>query len=155
MSNYLIPIDASLKQDRDVQDEAVPMSRVISAMERAKAMKLLIMDACRDNPFLAKMNTQVATRSVSRGLARIDDAEGGVLIVYSAKHGQVAMDGSDQNSPFVSALLKQMDKPGLEIRKLFGLVRDDVLGVTGRKQEPYIYGALGGDDYVLMARNPS
>jgi uncharacterized caspase-like protein len=89
-----------------------------------------------------------ASRSVGRGLARVEP-DGGVLVAYAAKHGQLAQDGAGQNSPFVSALVKRMMEPGLDIRRVFGKVRDDVLASTGRLQEPFIYGTLGGDDYIV------
>lgn len=145
--NYIIPVDARLKSDRDVQDEAVPLPRVLAAVENSRQLKLVILDACRDNPFLGSMARTVASRSIGRGLAPVEP-EGGTLIAYAAKHGQVALDGDDNHSPFVTALLRRLATPGLELRKLFGLVRDDVLQTTARRQEPFIYGTLGGDDYI-------
>ena len=142
--NYLIPVDAQLKADKDVQDEAVPLDRVLSAIESAKKLKLVILDACRDNPFVASMKRSIASRSIGRGLAQIEP-EGGVLVAYAAKHQQVALDGEGGNSPFVTALVKRLDTPGLDISLLFRLVRDDVLAATGRKQEPYVYGSLPGE----------
>lgn len=141
--NYLVPVDAKLKADRDVQDEAVPLERVLSAIEGAKKLRLVILDACRDNPFIAQMRRSVASRSIGRGLARIEP-EGGTLVAYAAKHGQIALDGEAANSPFVSALVKHLATPGLEINKLFRLVRDEVRAATGRRQEPFVYGSLPG-----------
>ena len=77
------------------------------------------------------------------------EPEGSTLVAYAAKNGQLAMDGKGANSPFVTALVSRMLTPGLEIRKVFGLVRDDVLAATRRQQEPSIYGSLGGDDYII------
>ena len=149
--NYLVPIDAQLKDDRDVQDEAVPLDRLLSAIEGAKKLRLVVLDACRDNPFVAQMRRSVGTRSIGRGLARIEP-EGGTLVAYAAKHGQVALDGDGANSPFVGALVKHLQTPGLEINKLFRLVRDDVMAVTGRKQEPFVYGSLPGEDFFFVQR---
>jgi uncharacterized caspase-like protein len=146
--NYLVPVDARLRSDRDVQYEAIPLDQVQGSIDGAKKLRLIILDACRDNPFAQQMTRTVASRSIGRGLARVEP-EGGELIAFAAKHGQVALDGDDQNSPFVTALVKRLATPGVEIRKLFGLVRDDVLAATGRKQEPFIYGTLGGDDYIF------
>ena len=70
-------------------------------------------------------------------------------LAYAAKHGQVALDGAGQNSPFVSALVKRLAQPNLDIRRVFGFVRDDVLAATGKKQEPFVYGSLGGEEYVF------
>ena len=111
----------------------------------------MILDACRENPFFNSMKMSSASRTIGRGLARIEP-DGGTLVAYSAKHGQIALDGKGKNSPFATALANRMLMPDVEIRKLFGLVRDDVLAATDRKQEPFIYGTLGGDDHFI---NPS
>lgn len=149
--NYLIPIDAKLKTDKDAQDEAVPLDRVLSAIEGAKKLRLVVLDACRDNPFIAQMRRTVASRSIGRGLGRIEP-EGGTLVAYAAKHGQIALDGAGQNSPFVSAFIKHLKTPNLEINKLFRLVRDDVMAATGRRQEPFVYGSLPGEDFFFVQR---
>ncbi|MBR1002590.1 putative caspase-like protein [Bradyrhizobium japonicum] len=146
--NYVIPADARLLTDRDVPDEAISLSRFLDALEGASAIKLVILDACRENPFFNSMKLSSASRTIGRGLARIEP-EGGTLVAYSAKHGQVALDGRGANSPFAMALANRMMAPNIEIRKLFGLVRDDVLVATARKQEPFIYGTLGGEDHFI------
>jgi hypothetical protein len=146
--NYLIPVDARIKTDREVQFEAVPLDQAIAATEGAKKLRLVVLDACRDNPFFAQMSRTSGTRSVGRGLARPPESDSGTLIAYAAKHGQVALDGEGQ-SPFVASLLKRLAIPGIEVRKLFGLVHDDVMAATGGQQEPFIYGALGGDDFFV------
>ena len=98
------------------------------------------------------MRTTAATRSVSRGLARVEP-DGGTLVAYAAKAGQVAQDGDGQTSPFVTALVKHIGRPGIEIRRLFGFVRDDVLATTRPKQEPFLYGSLGGTSTSSKPRN--
>lgn len=150
-TNYLIPVDAKLKTDRAVQFEAVPLDSVLASVESARKLRLVILDACRDNPFLRDMAKTVASRSVGRGLARVEPDTSATLVAYSAKAGQVASDGAagQANSPFATALIRNMQKPGVEIRKFFGLVRDDVMAATQDAQEPFVYGSLGGDDYVL------
>lgn len=150
-TNYLIPVDAKLKTDRSVQFEAVPLGSVLASVESARKLRLVILDACRDNPFLRDMAKTVASRSVGRGLARVEPESSATLVAYAAKAGQVASDGvaGQANSPFASALIRNMQKPGVEIRKFFGLVRDDVMAATGNSQEPFVYGSLGGDDYFL------
>ncbi|MFC2252078.1 caspase family protein [Labrys portucalensis] len=147
-TNYLVPVDAKLASDRDVTFEAVPLDRVMAASEGAKGMRLVILDACRNNPFLANMTRKTATRAVSRGLSRVEP-DGGTLVVYAAKAGEVALDGSGGNSPFVTALTTNLQKPGIEIGKLFRLVRDDVMKATDRKQEPFTYGSLPGEDFIF------
>ncbi len=150
-TNYLIPVDAKLKTDRSVQFEAVPLDSVLASVESARKLRLVILDACRDNPFLRDMAKTVASRSVGRGLARIEPESSATLVAYAAKAGQVASDGvaGQANSPFAAALIRNMSKPGVEIRKFFGLVRDDVMAATAQAQEPFVYGSLGGDDYFL------
>jgi tetratricopeptide (TPR) repeat protein len=148
--NYLIPVDAKLETDRDLQYEAVALEQVLGSVEAARKLRLVILDACRDNPFARLMRRTVASRSIGRGLGRIEP-EGGTLVAYAAKHGEVALDGEGTNSPFVTALVKRLPTPGMEINKLFRLVRDDVMVATDRKQEPFVYGSLPGEDFFFVA----
>ena len=120
-------------------------------MEPAKQLRLVILDACRDNPFAKTMKRTVASRAVGRGLAKVEPTSPNTIIAFAAKAGSTASDGVGKNSPFASALSKHLPTPGLDLRKAFGFVRDDVLKSTGNKQEPYIYGSLGGDDLPLVA----
>jgi TRAP-type C4-dicarboxylate transport system substrate-binding protein len=151
-TNHLVPVDARLETDRDVHFETLPLDQVLTAVEGARKLRLVILDACRDNPFLRVMKRTVATRSIGRGLARVEP-DGGTLVAYAAKGGEVALDGDGANSPFVQALLKHLPTPGLEIGKLFRHVRDDVMTATGRKQEPFIYGSLSSEDFYFVAKN--
>lgn len=146
--NFLIPIDARLQTDRDAQFEAVSLQTVLASVEGAKKLKIVILDACRDNPFVNGMTRTVASRSIGRGLARVEP-EGGTLVAYSAKHGQVALDGDGSNSPFVSAFVRRLSEPRVEISKFFRLLRDDVLSATNKQQEPFIYGSLPGTDFFF------
>ncbi len=149
--NYLIPIDAKLESDRDASFEAVSLDHVLTSVEGARKIKLVILDACRDNPFAGQMRRTVATRSIGRGLSRIEP-EGATLVVYAAKHGQTALDGTGSNSPFASALIKRMAVPGVEINKVFRLIRDDVMEATAGRQEPFTYGSLPGrEDFFFVA----
>jgi uncharacterized caspase-like protein len=147
--NYLIPTDAALRKDIDVEDEAVSLDRVLTLLEPAKKLRLVILDACRDNPFVPKMSRTLASRAVGRGLGRVEPANSDTLIAYSAKAGSISADGSGTNSPFTTALLHHLTVPGLDIRLALGRVRDEVLRETGRKQEPFVYGALGGATIAL------
>ncbi len=147
--NFLVPVDARLLSDRDVTYEAIPLSYFLTTIERARQLKLVILDACRDNPFLGQMRLSNPTRSIGRGLARVEEPGGSTLIAYAAKSGQIAQDGTGANSPFVKALLERFQTPGLEVEKAFRLIRDDVLLATDRQQEPSYVSALGGDDYII------
>src|SRR5947209_8270448 len=149
-ANYLIPVDAKLERDTDVYDEALSLDRVLVAVEPAKQLRLVILDACRDNPFAKQMKRTVASRAIGRGLAQIEPNSPNMLIAYSAKAGSTALDGDTKNSPFTIALAKHLATPGLDVRRAFGFVRDDVLKATSNRQEPFVYGSLGGDDVPLV-----
>ena len=151
-TNYLVPIDARLGDDRDIQDEAVSVDRILRAVENAKKLRLVMLDACRDNPFLKRMHRSIATRSVSRGLAAIEPV-GATLIVFAAKDGETAEDGAGNHSPFAASLINRLQQPTIEINKLFRLVTSDVLKATGNKQRPFVYGSLPGEeDYYFRSR---
>ena len=149
-TNYLIPVDAKLERDADVYDEAFSLDRILLAVEPAKQLRLVILDACRDNPFAKTMKKTLASRSIGRGLAKIEPTSPNTLIAYAAKAGSTALDGDTKNSPFTIALAKHLTTPGLDVRRAFGFVRDDVLKDTGNRQEPFVYGSLGGEDLPLV-----
>ena len=148
--NYLIPVDAKLERDTDVYDEALSLDRVLLAVEPAKKLRLVILDACRDNPFAKVMKRTVASRAIGQGLAKIEPTSPNLLIAYSAKAGSTAADGDGKNSPFTVALSRHLTTPGLDVRRAFGYVRDDVLKTTNNRQEPFVYGSLGGEDVPLV-----
>jgi uncharacterized caspase-like protein len=164
--NFLVPVDAKLAADRDVQFEAVHLDQVMASLEGARKLKLVVLDACRDNPFMPQMRrTTVAdaggsvptvggssgTRSIGRGLGEVK-VSGASLAVFAAKHGQTALDGEGGNSPFAIALVQRIATPGVEINKIFRLVRDDVMEATAGRQEPYTYGSLPGrEDFFFVA----
>jgi uncharacterized caspase-like protein len=154
-TNYLVPTDAKLERDFDVEDEAVPLDRFLSAIESARRLRLVILDACRDNPFVKKIRRTIATRAIGQGLAKIDVTSTDTLIAFAAKAGSVATDGEGAHSPFTSALLKHLPTPGLDVRIMFGRVRDDVFTSTARRQEPFVYGSLGGSDVTLVPAAPA
>src|SRR5262245_55593088 len=147
-TNYLIPVDATLERDIDVEDETIPLERVTQIIDRAKRLRLIILDACRDNPFVGTMKR--SGRSVGRGLARVDVVASDTLIAFAAKHGSTAADGGAANSPYTTALIKHLATPGLDLRLALGRVRDEVLKATGNKQEPFVYGSLGGAEIALV-----
>jgi tetratricopeptide (TPR) repeat protein len=166
--NYLIPTDARLATDRDVQFEAIPLDQVMAALEGARKLKLVLLDACRDNPFAPRMRKttspapaavaatstaggSVSSRSIGRGLGEVK-VQGASLVVFAAKHGETALDGEGGNSPFAVALVQRIATPGVEINKIFRLVRDDVMEATAGRQEPYTYGSLPGkEDFFFVA----
>jgi hypothetical protein len=153
--NYLVPVDAVLERDIDIYDEALSLERVLVSVEPARKLRLVILDACRDSPFTRSMKRTMASRAIGRGLAKVEPTSPNTLIAFASKAGSTASDGDGKNSPFTTALINHVTKPGLDLRKAFGYVRDDVLKSTGNKQEPYVYGSLGGDDLALVPAKPT
>ena len=145
--NYLVPVDAKLLRSTDIEFEAIPLSTLRTAVAGASKLRIVVLDACRNNPF--KLAGNGGTRAASRGLGDIEP-KSGEIVAYSAKEGTLAQDGPAQaNSPFAAALVKNLARPGLEIRLLFGQVHDDVLNATNNEQEPYTYASLGGEAIYL------
>ena len=154
-TNYLMPINARLASDRDAQDEAITLNRVVESVDAAKRLRLIILDACRDNPFtrtMKRFRRQAATRSttVGSGLGQVQPTGTNTLIAYAAKAGSTAEDGDGDHSPFTTALLDNLIVPGLDIRLAFGRVRDEVMKITQKRQEPFVYGSLGGGNIALV-----
>jgi uncharacterized caspase-like protein len=153
--NYLIPVDAKLERDIDIEDEAVSLDRVLRTIEDAKRLRLVILDACRDNPLTRSMKRSASTRSIGRGLAKIEDLTSDTLVAYAARAGSFADDGAGENSPYTAALIKYLPLPALDLRLALGRVRDEVLRTTNKRQEPFVYGSLGGAEIVLAREDKS
>ncbi|HUR43383.1 MAG TPA: caspase family protein, partial [Aestuariivirga sp.] len=147
--NYLIPIDATLATDRRLRFEAVSLDEVLGALDGVEGIRMVLLDACRNNPFAASMRVTSASRSIGRGLSQVE-APFGTVISYSAREGTVASDGNGRNSPFAAALLANITKPGLEIQFLLREVRDSVLTATHGTQEPFISASLGREAVYLV-----
>ena len=148
--NYLVPVDARLKTDFAVKFETVPFDRV-REMQPESGLLLVILDACRENPFARTMRRTKATRTVgARGLGRIDlkTSGGDTFVAYAAAAGAVAQDGAGRNSPYTAALLAHLEVPGLEVDKMFREVRTAVLEQTGNQQAPAVYAARTRDVYL-------
>ena len=151
--NYVIPIDAKLRSDRDAEDEAVSLNRMVESLEGATKLRLIILDACRDNPFIVAMKRlrrRVVMRGIRAGLTAVEPTGTNTLIAYAAKAGSTAEDGTGEHSPFTTALLDNLTVPGLDVRLAFGRVRDEVLKITSHRQEPFVYGSLGGGNIALV-----
>ncbi len=141
--NYLIPVDASIQNQSQVEYEAVDMGEVLNQMDWAKnRMNIVIIDACRDNPFAQSF------RSLSLGLASVL-APTGTLIAYSTAPGSVANDGAGQNGIYTGELIKAMVQPGLQLEDVFKRVRLAVSDATGGKQVPWESSSLIGDFYFI------
>lgn len=147
--NWLLPTSAKLRQESDLEYETVSLSSILAAVQGATQLRLVILDACRNNP-LADNISGPRMRTVTRGLAPIEPS-GDILVAYSAKHGTVAEDGpSGGMSPFAAGLQKHLATPGLDIRILMGRVRDHVIKATSGRQEPFTYGSVGGEIVTLV-----
>jgi hypothetical protein len=142
--SYLVPIDARLKSDLAVKDETISLDRVLELMAPARKLRVVILDACRENPFAKSMKLTAPTRSVTRGLGRVEADGANTLIAFATQPKTVAEDGPGLNSPFTTALVKHLATPGLDLRIALGNVRDEVMAATGGKQSPYVTSSLGG-----------
>ena len=142
--NYMIPVDLILRDESDLQLQAIDMNLVLSQMERDPRVIIIMLDACRDNPFAQSMS-----RSLSRGLAPMETRSVGSLIVYSTQPGAVADDGIGRNSPFTAALLNHAQQPGLEIQQMLRRVRGDVIAATDSRQVPWDHSSLTGDVFLI------
>jgi caspase domain-containing protein len=152
--NWLIPVDAELKKDTDAANEAVSLRSVILQVSNTTSLGLVVLDACRNNPFIAKMSRSLALRAViGGGLGRIEPI-GNVLVAYAARDGTTALDGDGRNSPFTAALLHNIETPGVEVTFMLRNVRDDVMEVTRNEQQPFVYGSLSRKA-IYLAGQPS
>lgn len=147
--NYIVPVDAALARESDVFLSLVSMDDVLRVMETEVPTRLVLLDACRDNPLSRTLKRSMGTTrsaSVGQGLARVDTAAG-TLIAYSTAPGDVAEDGEGRNSPFTTALLAHIETPGLEARQVLTRVRNDVQIQTAGRQLPWDSSSLTGDFY--------
>jgi hypothetical protein len=177
--NWLIPVDAELKSEIDVYAEAINLETLIDISVMPKVVGLVVLDACRNNPFTAArartpsgasapanhanksagggaatLPAKNPTDGASRGLAPVEVSDN-VLVAFAAAAGTVASDGSGRNSPYSGSLLRHVETPGLEINYLFRVVHDDVIKET-RYQEPALYGTLSKEEiYLRQGDGPS
>jgi hypothetical protein len=148
--NYLIPVDAHLETDSDVLFDTIPIDLINEAVSGAKTLRMVLLDACRNNPFLGKIRVAEDTgRSLGRGLGAFEPI-GGTLVAFASKGGTIALDGAGRNSPFMEGLLAHIEEPGLDIMLMMRKVRDTVLEETGNRQEPFVYGSLPGREIYLV-----
>lgn len=149
--NYLVPVDARLAADKDAEREAVALEQVMAAIGGARRLRLVILDACRDNPFAPNMQRTIALKLVDKGFSNIEPSTG-FMVVYAAKHGETALDGEGTDSPFATVLARDIREQRVEIRKLFDIVRDDVWTATRHQQQPFTYGSPPGrEDFYFVA----
>lgn len=154
--NYLIPTDARLANERDLDFDAVSLDLVLKQMElgRAERTNIVFLDACRDNPFTRNLARSMGTRSgsIGKGLAQVDTGVG-TFIAYSTQPGNVALDGKGSNSPFTAALAKHVREPNRNLTSVMIEVRKEVLAATDGKQVPWDHSALTGEFYFQKPAN--
>ena len=152
--NYLIPVDAKLEDPSDAGLQAISLPTVMRQLDGARKLRVVILDACRDNPFQRRLAQAPGSKSLGagKGLTAVNEAELGdrTLIAFAAGAGTVAEDRPGKLSTYTESLLKHLESPELEILKLFGKVRDDVMQSTSGKQRPHVYQSLGGESVFLM-----
>lgn len=155
--NYLMPTDGELEDEVSLRYQMVMVDDVRAAVERADGVKIIILDACRNNPVVDNLRKKMAGMSrnieATRGLARIDKALG-MVVAYSTAADDVAADGAGRNSPFTSALLRRLKEPGLEIGSMFRLIAADVNEKTNGRQRPETYVSLIGEYYLNEKDRP-
>ncbi len=147
--NYLIPVDAELADEADLDFQTVSMNAVLRNMERERRTNLIILDACRDNPLAKNLARSMGTRSanIGRGLAPLETGVG-TLISYATQPGNVALDGDGSNSPFTEALLRHINAPKLDVALMMRRVRRDVMDATGGQQVPWSNSSLTDAVYL-------
>ncbi len=147
--NYLVPVEARVEDEVSVQYETTRLNDVITALGFAKGVKIMVLDACRNNPFVRQLASKQATRgfAVGNGLAPIARAQG-MVVAYATQANDVAADGAGRNSPFTAALVQEIQTPGLEIASMFRRVQKVVYDATGGKQTPELSLSLLGDFYL-------
>ncbi len=156
--NYLMPTDGELEDEVSLRYQMVTVDDVRAAVERADGVKIVVLDACRNNPVIDNLRRKIVgvSRNVAttRGLARPDKAVG-MVVAYSTAADEVAADGSGRNSPFTSALLRRLREPGLEIGSMFRLIAADVNEKTNGHQRPETYISLIGEYYLNEKDKPA
>jgi len=146
--NYLMPVDARLEDEYSVNYELTRIDDVLFALAKARGVKILILDACRNNPLAERLSSRGMKRDFvqTRGLARIE-APRGMVVAFATQSDQIAADGAGRNSPFTGALLKEIEAPGIEIATVFRRVAIDVNQATGGRQLPELSISMSGDFY--------
>lgn len=148
--NWLLPAPAEIRSDRDLRFEALDVDSVLEQLDGAARLSILVLDACRDNPFRKRLQASGRGAPAASGLGQAS-ATVGTLLAFATAPGTVADDGRGRNSPFTTALLKRIETPGLEIRQLMAEVRREVREATQGRQVPWENSALEGSFYFRAA----
>ncbi|MBR0645600.1 caspase family protein, partial [Plastoroseomonas hellenica] len=151
--NWLLPAPADIRSDRDLRFEALDLDGVLEQLEGAARLSILILDACRDNPFRRRLQSTSRSVTAAPGLGQVNAAVG-TLLAFATAPGTVADDGRGRNSPFTTALLRRIETPGLEVRQLMAEVRREVREATQGRQVPWENSALEGSFHFRAAPPP-
>ncbi len=154
--NYLIPIDIKVGDPDRIPEQAVSLTTMLASVANARKLRIVVLDSCRNNPFPAARGLAAAGGGVTAaqaaaaggGLSAPAPSQG-MLVVYAAEGGKVALDGEGEHSPFTSAILASLPRPDVEIGLVFRQVRDRVMALTGNRQQPHFYGSLSGAPFFL------
>lgn len=150
--NYLLPIDAELRSEVDLEFGAVKLDTILRMLESRPRTSLVFLDSCRNNPLTRSLARSMGTRSASVGQGMAEVRSGlGTLITFATQPNDVAADGTGDNSPFTEALLTHIEKPGLEVRQMLSRVRGDVVAATNQRQIPWDHSSLTGDFFFQPA----
>jgi hypothetical protein len=157
--NYLLPVDAALQRPADLALEAERLQDIIAAMTAEENTAIVLLDACRDNPFVKQLSGQSQSRglAIGKGLGALD-AGRGVFIGFATQPGNVALDGAANHSPFADSLVKRMKTPSIDIEILMRRVRLDVMNATSGRQVPWSNSSLVEPGFSFnpdAASNPS
>ena len=157
--NYLVPTDINVSDREGIVANSVSLDDILVAVDKARQLRIVILDSCRNDPFIEgaanQSNISVQDASLRRSGLAAASPERGTLVAYAAEAGQVALDGNGENSPFATALVEHLGTPDLEIGLVFRRIRDSVLNATGNAQEPHTYGSLPGKPYFFAGENQS
>lgn len=152
--NFLIPADSTAASRKEVAQTSVSLQDILSAVDKARQLRIVILDSCRNDPFAREGSLEIVTLdqpAALNGLAP-PSPERGTLVAFAAKDGATALDGNGLNSPFALAIAETLKSKDLEIGLAFRQVRDTVLKATNNFQEPHTYGSLSGEPYFLAGQ---
>lgn len=151
--NYLIPTDARLADERDIERETIGLDGVIADISGAGTLAMVVMDACRNNPFMRSMKRAVARRDITRGTVRVTSSYANTIVAFAADEGDTTPDGEPgTNSPYTAAFLAALAEPPMGVRELLGVVKEEARKRLSASANPAVYDFAGRLDVVLNTR---
>lgn len=150
--NYILPTDARIERPAHIEDEGIPLDRFLAKAREARGLRLVIVDACRENPFQTRLNLAKASPPISAGLAPVSPGPN-EIVAACAGPGQVVSDGTQRHSPFTFALLAHLEQ-GYELSRLLEVVRGDVGRALNTGAAPVVYGRVPATGLILRPAAP-